>query len=371
VLEPQSPVVFVLLLLVFAVLMALALRLRRWWLQVPAALLAFVPAMVFGVAVVNKYYDYYGHWNDVVADLDDSAPAETVPMADLSTPGGLTTFLSRRARKPASTRSGFLFRTMIPGRRSGINRAGLVYLPPQYFQDDYKTSRFPVIELIHGGPGTPADYTRVMQVDTTYKRLLSSKQAGPAVLVMPDSNGGRDIELQCLDTVRGPRDETYLVTDVASALVPRLRIMQHGPGWGIAGYSEGGFCAANLALRHPTLFGLAGSLSGYYEPLPQSRLPRRVDPFRGNLQLRKANSPSQVIRSMRERPPRFWLMAGTGSPRDRADGLRFTSLVKRVQPDVAFVAVKGGKHNFTAWRKAMPAFLKWATHRLPEPEPSR
>jgi enterochelin esterase-like enzyme len=371
VLEPQSPVVFVLLLLVFAVFIGLAVRLRRWWLQVPVALLAFVPAMVFGVAVVNKYYDYYGHWKDVVADLDDSAPAETVPMADLSTPGGLTTFLSHRARRPESTRSGFLFRTMISGSRSGINRAGLVYLPPQYFQDDYRTSRFPVIELLHGGPGTPADYTRVMQVDTTYRRLVNSKQVGPAVLVMPDSNGGRDVELQCLDTVRGPKDETYLVNDVAAALVPRLRIMPQGPGWGVAGYSEGGYCAANLALRHPTLYGLAGSLSGYYAPLPQSRLPRRVDPFRGNLDLRRANTPSAVIRSMRIRPPRFWIMAGTGSPRDRVEGQAFSTLVRRIQPDVTFVTVKGGKHNFTAWRKVMPTFLMWATRRLPEPEPNR
>src|SRR5439155_19151991 len=112
-------------------------------------------------------------------------------------------------------------------------------------------------------------------------------------------------------------------------------------------------------------------LSGYYAPLPQSRLPRRVDPFRGNLDLRRANTPTQLIRSMRIRPPRFWIMAGTGSLRDRVEGQAFSTMVRRIQPDVAFVTVKGGKHNFTAWRKVMPAFLKWATRRLPEPEPNR
>src|SRR5205823_5897273 len=146
--------------LVFAGFAAVAVRARRWWLQVPAACVAFVPAMVFGVAAVNKYYGYYGHWGDVIDDLDDSVPARTMPMADLSTPGGLNGFLAEAVRRPEAVKSGLLFEIMLPGDKSGIRRAGLVFLPPQYFQDRHEHLRFPVLELLHGGPGTPADYTR-------------------------------------------------------------------------------------------------------------------------------------------------------------------------------------------------------------------
>jgi enterochelin esterase-like enzyme len=362
-------VVFAVLLLVFAGFAAIAVRARRWWLQVPAACVAFVPAMVFGVVAVNKYYDYYGHWGDVVDDLDDSAPARTVPMAELGTPQRFGEFLSGAVQRREAMRSGFLFQIMLPGAESGIHRAGLVFLPPQYFEDRFQGLRFPVLELLHGGPGTPADYVRVMRVVPTYLELLSRGAVRPLVFVMPDSNGGRDVALQCLDTVRGPKDETYLVKDVATALIPRLRVQPPGPGWGVGGYSEGGYCAANLALRNPLRYALAGTLSGYYEPLPKSKLPRRVDPFNGNLRLRHANTPSMVVRTLPKgvRPPRFFVMAGTGSVRDRVAGQTFSALVRRVQPDVTYVTVRGGRHDFQSWRSVMPKFLEWASARLPAP----
>ena len=37
--------------------------------RVIAASLAFVPAMVFGIFAVNKYYDYYQTWGALYSDL--------------------------------------------------------------------------------------------------------------------------------------------------------------------------------------------------------------------------------------------------------------------------------------------------------------
>ena len=42
---------------------------RQVAVRVLAAALAFVPAMLFGVAAVNKYYDYYQTWGSAAADL--------------------------------------------------------------------------------------------------------------------------------------------------------------------------------------------------------------------------------------------------------------------------------------------------------------
>ena len=61
-LEPQSPALFVLLIALFGVLMWRTLATRRAAFRVLAACLAFVPAMVFGVLAVNKYYGYYQTW---------------------------------------------------------------------------------------------------------------------------------------------------------------------------------------------------------------------------------------------------------------------------------------------------------------------
>ena len=66
----------------------------------------------------------------------------------------------------------------------------------------------------------------------------------PAVLVMPDANGGPRISSQCLNVHDGPQDATFMGVDVQNALSHALRVVPSGRAWGIAGYSEGGYCAA-------------------------------------------------------------------------------------------------------------------------------
>ena len=71
-LEPQSTVFLVLLVVVFAALMWWLIVSRRMVLRIIAACLAFIPAMAFGVAGVNKYYDYYQTWGAAIADVTAS-----------------------------------------------------------------------------------------------------------------------------------------------------------------------------------------------------------------------------------------------------------------------------------------------------------
>ena len=66
-----------------------------------------------------------------------------------------------------------------------------MFLPPQYFWPGYQRYRFPAIELIHGFPGTPQDWITVLGVNSMLDTLVSQHLARPAVLVMPDANGGR------------------------------------------------------------------------------------------------------------------------------------------------------------------------------------
>jgi len=72
---PQSSVFFLLLVMVFAVAIWRAVVSRRVAFRILAGVLAFVPAMLFGVAAVNKYYDYYQTWGSAWADLFSQGPA--------------------------------------------------------------------------------------------------------------------------------------------------------------------------------------------------------------------------------------------------------------------------------------------------------
>jgi hypothetical protein len=196
-LEPQSTGLFVLLLVVFGGL--------TWWMVVTrqpvfrllAACLAFIPAMLFGVVAVNKYYGYYQTWGAALADLTGnggSTGSTALPPA-LAVGSQLSTLTRSDTYLRLAQQQGYTLHLTVTGPRSHITRVVYVYLPPEYFQPSYRTYRFPVIELIHGQPGQPQDWINVVGITATMDQLVSAGRAKPAVLVMPDANGAPRVSL--------------------------------------------------------------------------------------------------------------------------------------------------------------------------------
>ena len=369
-LQPQSTALFVLLIAIFGVLMWRTLATRRAAFRILAACLAFVPAMVFGVLAVNKYYGYYQTWGAMVADLtqQDASAAPQVPDVELAADSRSGTLGGSGAQLKLAQRQGYLVRTTVAGPRSGITRVVYLYLPPQYFQPAYRAYRFPVIELIHGQPGVPQDWITVVGVTRTFDRLLTEKLAQPAVLVMPDVNGGARISLQCLNQVGGPQDLTYLAVDVPAQVTRMLRVSRPGRAWGVAGYSEGGFCAANMALRYPHRYGFAGVLSGYFAPLDNqlAGTGRPVSPFAGDDRLREQNTPLDELGSLPAATviPRFWLAAGGADSQDVVNAEGFWKELRPRQPEAPLTLTPGSGHTMTTWRAQVPSMLAWMTPRL-------
>ena len=369
-LEPQSPALFVLLIAIFGGLTWWLLATRRVAFRVLAACLAFVPAMVFGVLGVNKYYGYYQTWGAMRADLTQqgAGAASGIPDIRLAGDSRSGTLDGSRSHLKTAQRHGYLMRLTVTGRRSHLTRTVYVYLPPQYFQPAYRAYRFPAIELIHGQPGVPQDWITVVGVTRAYDRLLAGRLAKPAVLVMPDANGGDRISLQCLNQVGGPQDLTYLADDLPGQIARLLRVSRPGRAWGVAGYSEGGFCAANMALRYPHRYGFAGVLSGYFAPLDNQPagpgLP--VSPFGGDNRLREENTPIDELLNLPAAAaiPRFWLGAGAADSQDVAGAESFWQELRPRQPDAPLTLTPGSGHTMTTWRAQVPSMLRWMTPRL-------
>ena len=184
---------------------------------------------------------------------------------------------------------------------------------------------------------------------------------------MPDANGARGVSLQCLNQARGPRDATFMATDVPRFVAQRFRVMPPGRSWGIAGYSEGGFCAANLGLQYGRNFGFAGVLSGYFQPT-QNQLghpERLVSPFGSNRSLRLKNTPTWELLHLRPGTPvpQFWIGAGRQDPADVRDAQIFRQIVQLRQPSAVLHLTRGG-HTMITWRALVPAMLEWMTRRL-------
>jgi enterochelin esterase-like enzyme len=375
VLEPQGTGLFLLLILAFAALLFWVAVTKQVVFRVFAACLAFIPAMAFGIAAVNKYYDYYPTWGAMFADLrGGTGGLPNYDQAGLSGSRKIQQDLNRDTNATLDAEVGTTFATMITGPKTHISRQVIIYLPPQYFQKAYDHYKFPAIELLHGSPGSPIAWIDVLDVEATYLGLLADGQAKPAVLVMPDTDGGEKYSLQCLNNPGGIQDMTFVAKEVPQMVARTIpRIQPPGKAWGVAGYSEGGYCAANIALNESGSFGYAGVLSGYFYPLP-SQVPEgnkpggkpvRENVFADYPALRLQNTPTYYILHV---PggfdlPQFWLAAGTEDRGDVVAAEEFRQLVSLRQLNVSLDLIPGG-HTGKVWRAALAPMLTWMTPQL-------
>lgn len=373
---PQGTGFFLLLMVVFGALLVWVALARQVVFRVFAACLAFLPAMVFGIAAVNKFYDYYQTWGGMINDLTGQG-ASSIPKYSAAGAGSNKNFdkdIGRITTTAEDAEVGYLFQTTITSAKSHLTRDVYVYLPPQYFQKPYQHTRFPVIELLHGSPGNPAAWVDVMGVIPTFLNLLESHPADAAVLVMPDTDGGMQYELQCLNDPGGIQDMTFVAQDVPDAIARIARVQPPGRAWGLAGYSEGGYCTANIALQDPNGWGAAGVMSGYFYPIasqvPEGNKPgakpHMVDVFLGHPALQLLNTPRDYITRVpiNDELPAFWLAAGAQDGQDVAAAANFRQLLQTRLANVPFVIVPGGGHQGSVWRAALGPMLTWMTPQL-------
>ena len=376
--EPQGTGFFLLLMVAFGGLLVWVALAKQVVFRVLAACLAFIPAMVFGIAAVNKFYDYYQTWGGMVSDLTGQG-VNSIPKYAVAGKGSNKQFdkdIGRVTSTAEDAQVGYLFQTVITGFQSRLTRDAYVYLPPQYFQKAYASYRFPVIELLHGSPGDPQAWLDVLGLIPTYLSLLAVHPADAAVLVMPDTDGGKQYELQCLNDPGGLQDMTFVGQDVPDYIARVVRVQPPGPAWGLAGYSEGGYCAANIALQELGRYGAAGVMSGYFAPVPSQvpagnkpgGKPTQVSVFARDPTLKLINTPQEFLAQVpTSELPAFWLAAGAADQSDvgAAASFRHLLLARLAKAEVPLLIVPGG-HQASVWRAALGPMLTWMTPLLAE-----
>ena len=375
--EPQGAGFFLLLMVVFGGLLVWVALARQLVFRVLAACLAFLPAMVFGVAAVNRYYDYYQTWGGMINDLTSQGAGNLPKYAAGGGKGTNKQFdknIGRVTSQAEDAQVGYLFQTSVTGAHSHLTRDVLVYLPPQYFQKSFRHYKFPVIELLHGSPGGPRAWVDVMGVIPTFLSLLATHPTDAAVLVMPDTDGSPRYGLQCLNNPGGIQDMTFVARDVPDAIARIARVQPPGRAWGLAGYSEGGYCAANIGVQDPKGYGAAGVLSGYFAPIksqvPASNKPGgrplTVNVFRGHPGLELVNTPRYYVTRLpvNDELPIFWLAAGAEDTADVGAAQDFRQVLQTRMVNVPLMVVPGGGHQASVWRAALGPMLSWMTPRL-------
>ncbi|GAB2584996.1 hypothetical protein Aab01nite_53440 [Paractinoplanes abujensis] len=254
---------------------------------------------------------------------------------------------------PPAPGGGRLLSVVVPGPASGLHLTMGVYLPAAYDTPGAANRRFPVVEAFHGYPGSPTVWIRRLDVVHTLDREIASGRMAPTVVLFPSQTPRRLLDTECTDLVGGPRTETFLTADVAAWATANLRVRTDRGGWGLIGYSAGGFCAMNLALRHPDRYAAAASLSG--DAGPGITVGDGSEKTTNNVAWRLTHRPAPRI-SMYV----TWAADDTQS----RDGSR--AVVRAARPPIALTAVElpHGGHSMALWRRMEGPAFAWLADRL-------
>jgi S-formylglutathione hydrolase FrmB len=136
--------------------------------------------------------------------------------------------------------------TVLRGPIAGVSST--IYLPPGYG----RTTRYPVLYLLHGVPGSPSEYWGSLdlaaRLDSLRQRYIVVTPGGP--------NRGEWAGAW----------ESFVVHDVVPFVDAHLSTIASAAGRALEGLSAGGYGAVDIGLRHPQLFGTLGSWDGYFAP---------------------------------------------------------------------------------------------------------
>lgn len=227
----------------------------------------------------------------------------------------------------------------------GRNQDVYVYLPPGYAA--HPNRRYPVLYLLHGFPGRPLAFLLTVRMGVVEDALIARHRARPLILVMPFGSTGTFTDKEWANGANPSEGwATFVSRDVVTAIDARYRTIAKPSARGIAGLSEGGYGAINIALQHPDEFRLVESWSGY------ERAARDHSVFGRDLAALAGNTPLDslpaVSKTLRRAGTYVWFYSGTTDPL-HLQNRDFAALLKHDRVPHRYFEVRGG-HNWALWR---------------------
>ncbi|MCI3932188.1 alpha/beta hydrolase [Streptomyces sp. AN091965] len=310
----------------------------------------------------NQAFGFYASWADllgqeteqgVVVDHDvlkgEKGPVKVTDTQTVDVPGGETPRIGGQIQK-----------VQVQGRNSKIASPAYVYLPPEYFQPQYRHRTFPSAVVLTGYPGTAEALIKGLHYPQTAHKQARQGKMQPMILVMLRPTVAPPRDTECVDIPGGPQTETFFARDLPDAITQHYRAGKKPDSWGVIGDSTGGYCALKLAMHHPDVYGAGASLSGYYKAAQDVTTGNL---FHGDKDLENQANLMWYLEHMP--PPKTSLLLSSSKKGEGnyKDTLKF---IDKVKPPtrVSSMILDSGGHNFNTWRREIPGSLVWMSERL-------
>ncbi|MET8945305.1 alpha/beta hydrolase-fold protein [Streptomyces sp. NPDC004542] len=316
-----------------------------------------------GIAV-NQVFGFYASW----ADLFGRETAQGI-VVDHTAGGGSGGPLQVRTaalvqgvsgRRPQT--AGQIQKVDVVGRTTHIPTPAYVYLPPEYFQPQYRTRTFPVSVVLTGYPGTAQALVDKLHYPRTAQELAKNGRMQPMILIMLRPTVAPPRDTECVDVPGGPRTETFFAKDLPDAVLAHYRVGKKPGSWGIIGDSTGGYCALKLAMHHPGVYAAGAGLSPYYKAPTD---PTTGDLFHGDRALRNRSDLWWCLKNQAAPDTSLLVSSSKIGESDYKDTLKFIDQVQATKlTRISSIILESGGHNFNTWRREIPAALQWMSGRL-------
>jgi enterochelin esterase-like enzyme len=231
-----------------------------------------------------------------------------------------------------------------------------IYTPPGYGSGD---RLYPVL---YQAPNPYTDWDRAINIRTALDTLIDMGAIPPVIVVFADGHGAPYPDTECADSADGKMWlDKFLGTTLVSYVDAHYRTIATQQSRAIMGFSQGGYCAAILALHHPTVFGTSIPISGYFVAGRGDATSRR--PFAGSLAAIAAASPADAVSKLpaTERANLYFVMVYPPSePFYGPQSINFDRLLT-TDGYPHFTIETASPHGWVQVRQQFPAALEaWA-----------
>lgn len=350
---PRTVLVWIGVLLA-AVGLGVAAGRASWRWAVPAVVLV---AALSGIQV-NAFYGYYptprGLFGLPATGMIDFADVPDAPAGGPVSSGPWTP-------PPDLPRNGAVAQVSIPGAASGFAaRPGWVYLPPAALSTRQRPM-LPVLVLVSGQPGKPEDWLVAGRLAAVMDHYAADNHGLAPIVVVPDATGTALANPLCMDSRLGAV-ETYLTRDVPDWVAQHLTVDPDHRHWAIGGFSYGGTCALQLAVRAPQVYPSFIDVSGQSEPTLGDHARTVAATFGGDEAAFAAVNPLDVLRT-RTFPDSAGFLAVGRDDRDYGPAAATVLAATRDAGMAVQLMTVPGAHAWPVATTALAAALPWLAER--------
>jgi Putative esterase len=357
---PRSLFIWLIAMCLVTGLVAAGWRRAHWGRRI-AGLIAIVLALVSAGSAANATFQYYPTFDRLFGKTANN-------FLDNSQLDAVRQQVAKTGKLPDH---GATLAVTIPGKNLRFTpRQAYVWVPPAWFGRGHP--QLPVIELMHGTPGQPSDWTRASFADATSLAFAEQHDGVAPILVMPDINGSLTGDSECVDSALYGQVETYLTQTVPAYMLKNFNARTTPGSFALAGLSEGGMCATMMALNHPKEFPVFANYSGDAAPVYQTFSTQQTisDLFEGSTATFNAHNPPYLLTHQKYPGMAGWFAAGAQD----SQALRAAHTLQPLAASAGIatcITTPPGKHSFDFWTQAYQDSLPWMSWKLkltPEPK---